>query len=187
MAFHPGFVPPPHPPKGGLKNLNINALSGYELQPKTDYYVLIWRFLKFDFRCIELSGMKSRVIERNMFYAASRNTFKMAHSLRKDMTDAEKILWKRLKDKRIFKVKFRRQHPVDIFVLDFYCHELKLAIEVDGEIHLNAEVREYDEGRTYELEKFGIKILRYTNEQIFENLDEVLVSILNIINDIAPL
>ena len=48
-------------------------------------------------------------------------------------------------------------------------------------------MREYDEGRTYELEKFGIKILRYTNEQIFENLDEVLVSILNIINDIAPL
>ena len=86
--------------------------------------------------------MKSRVIERNMFYAASRNTFEMAHALRKNMTDAEKILWKRLKDKRIFKVKFRRQHPVDIFVLDFYCHELKLAIEVDGEIHLSTEARE---------------------------------------------
>ena len=131
--------------------------------------------------------MKSRVIERNMFYAASRNTFKMAHALRRDMTDAEKILWQRLKDKRIFKVKFRRQHPVDIFVLDFYCHELKLAIEVDGEIHLSLEVREYDEGRTYELEKFGIKILRFTNEQIFENLEMVQVSILKIIKDIAPL
>jgi hypothetical protein len=62
-------VPPPHPPKGGLKNLNINALLGYKLNPKTDYYVLIWRFLKFDFRCIELSVMKSRVIERNMAVA----------------------------------------------------------------------------------------------------------------------
>ena len=72
-------------------------------------------------------------------------------------------------------------------MLDFYCHELKLAIEVDGEIHLSTEVREYDEGRTYELEKFGIKILRFTNEQIFENLDEVQVSILKIISDIAPL
>jgi len=131
--------------------------------------------------------MKSRVIERNMFYAASRNTFEMAHALRKNMTDAEKILWKRLKDKGIFKVKFRRQHPVDIFVLDFYCHELKLAIEVDGEIHLSTETREYDDGRTYELEKYGIKIIRFTNEQIFENLDYVQNSILNIINNIAPL
>jgi very-short-patch-repair endonuclease len=110
----------------------------------------------------------------------------MAHVLRKNMTDAEKILWKRLKDKGIFKVKFRRQHPVDIFVLDFYCHELKLAIEVDGEIHLSTEAREYDEGRTYELEKYGIKILRFTNEQIFENIDYVQNSILNIIKDIAP-
>ncbi len=72
-------------------------------------------------------------------------------------------------------------------MLDFYCHELKLAIEADGEIHLSAEVREYDEGRTYELEKFGIKILRFTNEQIFENLNEVQGSIFKIINDIAPL
>jgi very-short-patch-repair endonuclease len=131
--------------------------------------------------------MKSRVIERNIFYAASRNTFEMAHALRKKMTDAERILWKRLKDKSIFKVKFRRQHPVDIFVLDFYCHELKLAIEVDGEIHLSAEAREYDEGRSYELENFGIKILRFTNKQIFENLDEVQASILSTINDITPL
>ena len=122
-----------------------------------------------------------------MFYAASRNTFEMAHALRKNMTDAERILWKRLKDKSIFKVKFRRQHPVDIFVLDFYCHELNLAIEVDGEIHLSAEVREYDEGRSYELENFGIKILRFTNKQIFENLDEVQTSILMTINDITPL
>ncbi len=122
-----------------------------------------------------------------MFYAASRNTFAMARVLRKNMTDTEKILWKRLKDKGIFKVKFRRQHPVDIFVLDFYCHELKLAIEVDGEIHLSTETREYDDGRTYELEKYGIKIIRFTNEQIFENLDYVQNSILNIINNIAPL
>ena len=114
--------------------------------------------------------MRSRVIERNMFYAASRNTFEMAHALRKNMTDAEKILWQRMKDKRIFKVKFRRQHPVDIFVLDFYCHELKLAIEVDGEIHLNDEVIEHDEARTFELEKFGIQILRFTNSQIFEDI-----------------
>ena len=138
------LVLPPNPPKGGLKNQKYNAIGDCTSQIKTVYYVLIWRFLRFDFRCIEFFFMRSRVVERNMFYAASRNTFEMAHALRKNMTDAEKILWKRLKDKRIFRVKFRRQHPVDIFVLDFYCHELKLAIEVDGEIHLSAEMREYD-------------------------------------------
>ena len=84
-------------------------------------------------------------------------------------------------------VKLRRQHPVDIFVPDFYCHELKLAIEVDGKIHLSTEAREYDEGRSFELENLGIKILRFTNGQIFENIDYVHDSIFKIIKDIAPL
>lgn len=131
--------------------------------------------------------MKSRVIERNMFYGASRNTFEKAHALRSNMTSAELVLWKKLKDRRIFKVRFRRQHPVDIFVLDFYCHELKLAIEVDGEIHYKSETLEYDKGRTHDLEKLGIKLIRFTNEQIFNNLDEVQKVIHNSINDLAPL
>ena len=108
--------------------------------------------------------MKSRVIERNMFYGAGRNTFQKAHFLRSKMTDAEMVLWSRLKNRNIFKVRFRRQHPVDIFVLDFYCHEIKLAIEVDGRIHLKREIQEYDEGRSHDIEKFGIKMLRFTNE-----------------------
>jgi very-short-patch-repair endonuclease len=131
--------------------------------------------------------MKSRVIERNMFYGASRNTFEKAHALRNNMTNAELVLWKRLKDRRRFKVRFRRQHPVDIFILDFYCHELRLAIEVDGKIHHKNEILEYDKGRTHDLEKLGIKLIRFTNDQIFNNLDEVQTVILNLINDIAPL
>lgn len=79
--------------------------------------------------------MRSRVIERNMFYGAGRNTFERAKGLRKNMTKTEKILWKELKNRQIFKARFRRQHPIDIFVADFYCHENKLAIEIDGEIH----------------------------------------------------
>jgi len=131
--------------------------------------------------------MRSRVIERNMFYGASRNTFQKAHFLRRNMTDAEMVLWSRLKNRKIFKVRFRRQHPIDIFVLDFYCHEIKLAIEVDGGIHLKSEIQEYDKGRSHEIEKFGIKILRFTNEQILNNLNEVQITILNIINDLTPL
>jgi len=131
--------------------------------------------------------MKSRVIERNMFYGAGRNTFQKAHFLRSKMTDAEMVLWSRLKNRNIFKVRFRRQHPVDIFVLDFYCHEIKLAIEVDGRIHLKREIQEYDEGRSHDIEKSGIKMLRFTNEQILNNLNEVQTTILNTINDLSPL
>ena len=131
--------------------------------------------------------MKSRVIERNMFYGAGRNTFQKAHFLRSKMTDAEMVLWSRLKNRNIFKVRFRRQHPVDIFVLDFYCHEIKLAIEVDGRIHLKREIQEYDEGRSHDIEKFGIKMLRFTNEQILNNLNEVQTKILTTINDLSPL
>jgi very-short-patch-repair endonuclease len=89
------------------------------------------------------------------------------------MTEAEKILWEELKNRKVFKVKFRRQHPIDIFIADFYCHELKIAIEVDGEIHMNKEVVEYDDGRTHDLEKLGITILRFTNDQIFNNIRNV--------------
>jgi len=96
--------------------------------------------------------MKSRVIERNMFYGAGRNTFEKAHCLRRNMTEAERVLWNVLKNRRLFKVRFRRQHPIDIFIVDFYCHELKLAIEIDGGIHLNETVAEYDDGRTHDIE-----------------------------------
>jgi len=122
--------------------------------------------------------MRSRVIERNMFYGASRNIFEKAHALRRNMTEAEKILWNQLKNRRLFKTRFRRQHPIDIFIVDFYCHEFKLAIEIDGEIHLEKEVVEYDDGRTHDLEKLGIKIMRFTNEQVFTEISNVLKEIL---------
>jgi very-short-patch-repair endonuclease len=131
--------------------------------------------------------MRSRVIERNMFNGASRNIFTKARELRKNMTPAEKKLWSVLKNRKEFKVKFRRQHPFDIFILDFYCHEIKLAIEVDGEIHLNEETKEHDDGREYEIEKYGIKILRFTNKEIFENIESVKNRILHEIISLSPL
>jgi very-short-patch-repair endonuclease len=118
------------------------------------------------------------MIERNMFYRASRNTFEKAHGLRNNMTEAEKILWNELKNRKVFKTRFRRQHPIDIFVADLYCHEYKLVIEIDGEIHSIHEIQEHDDGRTYEIEKFGIKTLRFTNNQIFTDLDSVKENIL---------
>jgi len=125
--------------------------------------------------------MRSRVIERNMFYGANRNIFEKAHELRRNMTEAERVLWNELKNRQLFKVKFRRQHPIDIFIVDFYCHELKLAIEIDGEIHLKQEVAEYDEGRTHDLERQGIQILRFTNYQVITNVNSVVEKILQVI------
>jgi very-short-patch-repair endonuclease len=118
-----------------------------------------------------------------MFYGASRNTFQNASALRKNMTLAEKVLWKELSDRKKFKAKFRRQHPIDIFIVDFYCHEFKLAIEIDGEIHMKKEIKEYDDGREHDIEKFGITILRFTNDEIFNDIKKVETQILLVVAD----
>ncbi len=122
-----------------------------------------------------------------MFYGANSKTFEAAKILRKNMTLPELILWKRLKDRKLFKTRFRRQHPIDIFIVDFYCHEHKLVIEVDGDIHYGNEVKEYDLGRSAEIEKLGIKVIRFTNEEIISNIDAVIIRILNKIDELDPL
>jgi very-short-patch-repair endonuclease len=126
--------------------------------------------------------MKKRVIERNMFYGAGKNIFARAYELRNNMTDAENALWEVLKRKDIYNVRFKRQHPIDIFIVDFYCHKCKLAIEVDGDIHLEKEVIDYDDGRAHDIEKFGVKILRFTNNEVLENIESVKQCILNEVN-----
>ncbi|MBG0859262.1 MAG: endonuclease domain-containing protein [Bacteroidales bacterium] len=131
--------------------------------------------------------MRTRIIERNMFYGAKQNIFEKAGLLRRNMTLSELILWKKLKNRDIFKVKFRRQHPIDIFIVDFYCHELKLVIEVDGEIHSDYETKEHDQGRTAELERFGITILRFSNDQVIYNIGIVINKIQKRIKELAPL
>jgi very-short-patch-repair endonuclease len=127
-----------------------------------------------------------RVIERTMFYGASPNSFDKARLLRNNMTEAEKILWDKLKNRNVFKARFRRQHPIGIFIVDFYCHEYKSAIEIDGEIHLKNEVIEYDDGRSYDIEKFGIKILRFTNNEVFTDLGKIIDVILKNIAVLEP-
>lgn len=115
--------------------------------------------------------------EYDFYYGASATTKAQAAELRKNMTVAEKILWQRLRNRQVNGLKFRRQHPVDIFILDFYCHVKKLAIEVDGGIHNNEEQREWDENRTYELNEFGIKVLRFKNEEVIDQTKEIMKSI----------
>jgi very-short-patch-repair endonuclease len=91
------------------------------------------------------------------------------------MTPAEKLLWKYLSDRGMVGVKFRRQHPIDRFIVDFYCSEHKLGIELDGGIHNN--MKEHDLARQRILESKGIVILRFKNEEVFNSLDSVLKQI----------
>ncbi len=89
--------------------------------------------------------------------------------LRKDQTFCEKILWIYLRDRKTLGYKFRRQYSVDHYVIDFYCPELKLAIELDGSIHNNLDQKEYDAYRQEYLEKFGITFCRITNDELMSN------------------
>ena len=131
--------------------------------------------------------MKTVISRITLFYGANSETFRAAAILRRNMTIAELILWKKLKDRKIFSTKFRKQHPIGIFIVDFYCHEYKLVIEVDGDVHRDQNQSEYDLGRTAELDKFGIRVIRFTNEQIIYNIDSVIIKILEMIIELAPL
>jgi very-short-patch-repair endonuclease len=97
--------------------------------------------------------------------------------LRNSMTEEEIILWSRLKNKQIEGFRFRRQFSVGAFVLDFYCPEKRLAIEVDGGGHFIEEAREYDASRQSFIEEYGIRFLRFTNADVRKNLYGVLESI----------
>ena len=94
------------------------------------------------------------------------------------MPPAEIILWARLKSKQLNRLKFRRQHSVGAYIIDFYCPEHKLAIEVDGSTHLGSDTIGYDQERQREIENLGIRFLRFTNTNIYSNIEGVLNRIL---------
>jgi len=100
-----------------------------------------------------------------MFLNAPVSIFKRAEELRKNMTPTEIILWYYLKEKP-HGHKFRRQHPISTYIADFYCHSLKLIIEVDGGIHLIEANSLYDIDRQKNLENSGISFLRFTNNEV---------------------
>lgn len=95
-----------------------------------------------------------------------------ARKMRNEMTAAEKKLW--YDYLRQTKYRWLRQKPIGNFIVDFYCSELKLVIEVDGTTHLENEDLTNDQNRTEELEKFGLKVLRFWNDDIFNGLNEVI-------------
>ncbi len=95
-----------------------------------------------------------------------------ARELRKNPTLTETRLWQAISNKKLDGLRFRRQHPVGNFILDFYCPSHKLVIEVDGDYHQQQE--QYDDARTEYLEQYGYKVLRFTNQAVMNDLETVL-------------
>jgi very-short-patch-repair endonuclease len=95
----------------------------------------------------------------------------LAKDLRKQSTPAEALLWQALRDKQLDGVKFHRQRPFTRYVLDFYAPSVKLVIEVDGGVHETLEQKNYDQIRTDFLKENGLKVIRFTNEQVLDELE----------------
>jgi very-short-patch-repair endonuclease len=110
----------------------------------------------------------------NLHLESKGKVFSNAKELRNRMTETEARLWDALRNRRLNGIKFRRQHPIGNFIADFYCHEARLIIEVDGEIHNDESMKGYDDGRTYELKEFDITVIRFSNQEILNSLDMVL-------------
>jgi len=117
--------------------------------------------------------MKKNTKLDSMHFGADAFSFKMAEELRIRMTQAEITLWEALRDKRLDGIKFRRQHPIGRFIVDFYCHKYLLVIELDGGIHLAKDVKERDIDREAELKELGLYIIRFKNKEVISNLEEV--------------
>lgn len=117
----------------------------------------------------------------NMYYGASNLIFQRAEELRNRMTPAEELLWRHLHVNE-WKLKFRRQHPVSNYVVDFYCHAIRLVIELDGGIHDVEEVKRMDSEREENLKALGLTVIRFKNEEVFQKRKLVLETIAKTVN-----
>jgi very-short-patch-repair endonuclease len=106
---------------------------------------------------------------------ATRPIRQQARDLRQAMTPAEKLLWQHLRNRKLAGLKFRRQHPIGRFIVDFYCASGKVVIELDGDVHQAQQP--YDAARTEALAQQGCRVIRFSNEAVLAELEMVLASI----------
>ncbi len=118
--------------------------------------------------------MKGQI--KDMHFGASYLLFKRAEELRKFCTWEEEVIWGYLSGNKLG-VKFRRQHPLLFYIADFYCHQLKLVIEIDGSVHYKDDVKINDAIRQKEIEDLGVSVLRFTNSQVKNNPELILEQI----------
>jgi len=98
----------------------------------------------------------------------------LARELRKNMTDAEQNLWRRLRRKQVLGVQFYRQKPLAGYIVDFYCAAAMLVVELDGSQHDHPDAQQYDEMRTRTLEGMGLRVLRFDNRQVLQEGEAVM-------------
>lgn len=108
-----------------------------------------------------------------MYYGADVIGFQNADKLRKEMTVSEAKLWQRLSKSQLG-VRVKSQHPIGLYIVDFYCHKAKMVIEVDGDIHFSETKQKEDIQRENEIELLGLKVIRFTNEEISKDIDSVI-------------
>jgi len=114
---------------------------------------------------------------RELHQGANPSTHQHAKELRGRTTEAEQKLWALLRNRQLKGKKFRRQHAIAGYVADFYCHEAKLVIELDGNIHTTREAKAYDHSRTVLLKEMGITVLRFWNSELITDPAKVLQTI----------
>jgi very-short-patch-repair endonuclease len=118
---------------------------------------------------------------------APQANFNYSKENRQRSTNVEGVLWGYLRNRKLNGYKFRRQHPISDFIADFYCHECKLVIEIDGDYHNDLAQKQYDKGRTYVLEELNIKVLRFNNQEVINTigfvLEEILIHLANFSNE----
>ena len=117
-----------------------------------------------------------------MWKGAPGHHFLLAKQLRERMTQAEILMWDKLKNNQFKGYKFRRQHPIHHFIVDFYCHALKLIIEIDGKYHESEEQKKEDLNRTELLQFQGLKEIRFSNEEVIDDMDLVFKKLEELIN-----
>ncbi len=108
---------------------------------------------------------------------------KVRQSLRNEAPKAEQLIWQKLKGKRLGGHKFRRQHGIGSYIVDFYCSESKLVIEIDGDSHFKDDEPANDAIRTAYLEERGLRVIRFTNNDVYKNMDNVLMAILKVVEE----
>ncbi|MCP5463412.1 MAG: DUF559 domain-containing protein [Deltaproteobacteria bacterium] len=104
-------------------------------------------------------------------------TLNHARDLRQNITNAEKKLWVHLRGKRLNGLKFRRQHPIEPYIVDFFCHSANLVIELDGDSHDGDKAAQYDSDRQSFLEDQGLRVLRFRNKDVYDDVEQVLEEI----------
>lgn len=116
----------------------------------------------------------------------NRHLTRIARELRRNQTQAEALLWERLRNRKLAGLKFKRQHRIGRFIVDFYCRELRLVVELEGEIHDRSDQRVYDGMRFEELQARGLRVLTIRNEEVLNDVEGVLSKILTLTLNPSP-